>query len=225
MFFRGGEKMSKKYTSKEAKNMILDVASILFVEKGYEKTSISDIERGLNGLTRGAIYHHFSNKEEIIKAVVRRFIPDETTLLQVDTRTDLNGLEKIQELLIENLFNEEAGASMNLGYPLLNDPKYYSMYNAQIVAEIVPQIERYLIEGNQDGSLSVQQPRQMAEIIILLISTWFIPALFPTTMDTFFEKLTACSRVFAQSGINILSEEVMEEILTRLKMKMEEQND
>ena len=48
---------------------ILDVAQQLFLEKGYENTTIQDIVDGLGGLTKGAMYHHFKSKEEIMDAV------------------------------------------------------------------------------------------------------------------------------------------------------------
>ncbi|MGX7148449.1 hypothetical protein [Enterococcus ureasiticus] len=41
-----------------------------------------------------------------------------------------------------------------------------------------PQIERYINEGNKDGSLNVEYPKQVSEIIVLLLGTWFIVALF-----------------------------------------------
>ena len=47
------------------KEKILEVATNLFLEKGYKQTRISDIINGLDGLTKGAIYHHFESKEDI----------------------------------------------------------------------------------------------------------------------------------------------------------------
>lgn len=48
---------------------ILDVAQRLFLEKGYDQTTIQDIVDGLKGMTKGAVYHHFKSKEEIMSAV------------------------------------------------------------------------------------------------------------------------------------------------------------
>ena len=45
---------------------ILEVSQRLFMEKGYDNTTIQDIVNELGGLTKGAIYHHFKSKEEII---------------------------------------------------------------------------------------------------------------------------------------------------------------
>jgi len=47
---------------------IIRVAGRLFSKKGYAKTSVEDIVRKV-GVTRGAVYHHFSGKDAIFLAV------------------------------------------------------------------------------------------------------------------------------------------------------------
>ena len=48
---------------------ILTAAKRLFLEKGYDNTTIQDIVDELGGLTKGAVYHHFKSKEEIMDAL------------------------------------------------------------------------------------------------------------------------------------------------------------
>ncbi len=56
----------------ETVNLILETAMKLFVQKGYEHTSIQDIIDHLGGLSKGAIYHHFKSKEDILDAVTTK---------------------------------------------------------------------------------------------------------------------------------------------------------
>ena len=51
--------MARNKHPEETVHLILDVAFRLFMEKGYEHTSIQDIINHLGGLSKGAIYHHF----------------------------------------------------------------------------------------------------------------------------------------------------------------------
>ena len=51
---------------------ILDVSQRLFLEKGYDATTIQDIVDDLGGLTKGALYHHFRSKQEIMVALSQR---------------------------------------------------------------------------------------------------------------------------------------------------------
>lgn len=49
---------------------IQDTALRLFVERGYEKTSLRDISEEL-GVTKAALYYHFKSKEEILVTISR----------------------------------------------------------------------------------------------------------------------------------------------------------
>lgn len=65
------KKMSpRKSVDKElSREMILDVARILFVKDGYEHVSMRKIAKEL-GYSHGALYYHFKNKAELFYALV-----------------------------------------------------------------------------------------------------------------------------------------------------------
>ena len=73
---------------------ILDVAQKLFLEQGYEQTTIQDIVNNLGGMTKGAVYHHFKSKEEIINALADKMFLENNPFSIVKNRNDLNGLQK-----------------------------------------------------------------------------------------------------------------------------------
>lgn len=211
-----GDVIGKKYTAKEARNLILDTASVLFTKKGYEQTSISDIVAGLDGLTRGAVYHHFDSKYDIIVGITKRLIPEQELLASIDQRDDLTGLAKIQTLLLETMFNEDIAKATALSVSLIHDPTFSSIYNMQMCQVLAPKIESYIEAGNKDGSTNVPQPKHMAEMIILITSTWFIQSLFITTADTFFDKLKLAQYVLSKSGVDVISDEVYLTIVNQL---------
>lgn len=57
----------------DTKEYIIDQAFKLFLNKSYEAVSISDISKSI-GFTKGALYHHFLNKEELFKAVIDKYL-------------------------------------------------------------------------------------------------------------------------------------------------------
>ena len=73
-----------KYPEQTVK-LILDVSTRLFVEKGYEQTSLQDIINETK-LSKGAIYHHFSSKEEIFEAIFRRIGEENSVADRKSTR-------------------------------------------------------------------------------------------------------------------------------------------
>ena len=57
--------MARNKYPEETRKRIVDTAARLFMEKGYDHTSIQDIIDNLGGLTKGAIYHHLNLKKRL----------------------------------------------------------------------------------------------------------------------------------------------------------------
>lgn len=55
----------------DTKERIIDVALELFAQSGYLGTSMSDIAKQL-GITKGALYKHYTGKQEILDSIVDR---------------------------------------------------------------------------------------------------------------------------------------------------------
>ncbi len=55
----------------DTRERILDVALDLFIEKGYDKTSLREIAEQL-GVTKAALYYHFKSKQDILMALHSR---------------------------------------------------------------------------------------------------------------------------------------------------------
>ncbi|MEG0254594.1 TetR/AcrR family transcriptional regulator [Vagococcus sp.] len=216
--------MVKKYTAKEARTLILNAAADLFIEKGYTNTSISDIVERLDGLTKGAVYHHFKSKDDIIEAVARRFIPKNEIFEEIEIRDDLTGLEKIQETLFEGMFNQKTRKDSIKYYDLLNETTFYSIYIQMVNELTLNRLTQFIYEGNKDGSTKVERPEQMSEIILLLISTWFINALYVTTAENFFKKIDTASYLLRMGGVDVLSEDFIKRMIDSIKI-MEQEGD
>ena len=57
----------------DTREYIIEQAFSLFLSRSYEAVSINDISQAI-GLTKGALYHHFTNKEELFKAVIDKYL-------------------------------------------------------------------------------------------------------------------------------------------------------
>ena len=75
------ESMSKRAAQGRAtREQLVEVATRLFAERGYEDTSIEAV-LGAAGVSRGALYHHFAGKEALFEAVVSAVSDQVTTEL------------------------------------------------------------------------------------------------------------------------------------------------
>ena len=63
-------KTSKTSKGKASKATILLAARLLFAQKGFAATSLSDIEKAAD-TSRGVIYHYFRSKDDIIQDITR----------------------------------------------------------------------------------------------------------------------------------------------------------
>ena len=82
-----------KYPEVTVEKIIGSVTAVIY-GKGYDNTTIQDIVNELGGLTKGAIYHHFKSKEEIIDALGEKLFFDNNPFVTVQEQKHLNGLEK-----------------------------------------------------------------------------------------------------------------------------------
>lgn len=62
-------KTQKQLQGERTRQRIIEAAAQLFVRKGFYGTSIADLAQA-TGLTKGALYHHFENKDAIFFAVI-----------------------------------------------------------------------------------------------------------------------------------------------------------
>ena len=111
--------MARNKHPEETVEKILAVSAKLFMEKGYEHTTLQDIIDNLGGLTKGAIYHHFKGKEEILLAIADR-MGEQTEAWMRTVRDDpgLTGAEKLQKMFMEPVLREAvADGSIRTDYP------------------------------------------------------------------------------------------------------------
>jgi len=208
-----------KYPEETVKK-ILDTSLKLFLEKGYEQTTVLDIVENLGGLTRGAFYHHFKTKEEVLIAIFDRDDSEYSNdSYQKAKDADVtNGLERVKFFiryeLLKNIESEHHSAMTNLGLPLLSNPRFLAeiIKNNQAQANIfVPFIE----EGIADGSIKPCNPNFIAELGLLLINFWLIPSVFPCDREQSLEKIAFIKQIFEGIGVPIIDEDI-KKILSRV---------
>ena len=102
---------------------ILKAAQKLFLEKGYDNTTIQDIVDELGGLTKGAIYHHFKSKEDIMDALGDQMFFDHNPFEEIRSRKDLNGLQKMRTAMLRNLSDQERMEITRQAIPIMKNPR------------------------------------------------------------------------------------------------------
>ena len=185
---------------------ILDVSQRLFLEKGYENTTIQDIVDELGGLTKGAVYHHFKSKEEIMDAVGDRMFFSNNPFEAVRGRTDLNGLQKLREAVRLNQSDEERVRLTAQSIPIAKSPRLLQEMIVSNRKVLTPYFLELIEEGNRDGSMHTNYPREIAELLPLLTSLWLLPSVFPASREQMKRKFLFLGEMLEKMGVPLMDD-------------------
>ena len=202
--------MARNKYPEETVERILDTAQRLFLEKGYEQTTIQDIIDNLGGLTKGAIYHHFKSKEEIIDAVSDRMFFANNPFEAVRDRKDLNGLQKLREAIRLNQSDRERTNLTVQSIPISKNPRLLmEMINSNRKI-LTPYYQELLEEGNRDGSIHTEYAKEIAELMPLLTSLWMLPAVFPGAKEDMRHKFLFFGEMLEKMGVPLFDQEILQ---------------
>lgn len=210
-----------KYPEKTIE-LILDTSKELFLKNGYENTSIQDILENLKGLSKGAIYHHFKSKEAIFEAIsMREAEKNKIAFLQIKNNTNLNGADKLKEIIKFNITSEATRNIIKLCPNLLDNPKFLSMelkqmYDIFIPEFIVPIVE----EGVKDGSIKTNKPYELAESIMLFINIWMNPLIFQDDIERLTNKFEMINEFFKPYQLELFDEDCKKDFIELQKEKV-----
>ncbi len=187
---------------------ILDVSQRLFLEKGYENTTIQDIVDELGGLTKGAVYHHFKSKEEIMDAVGDRMFFSNNPFEAVRGRTDLNGLQKLREAVRLNQSDKERVRLTAQSIPIAKSPRLLQEMIISNRKVLTPYFLELIEEGNRDGSMHTAYPREIAELLPLLTSLWLLPSVYPASREQMKRKFLFLGEMLEKMGVPLMDDSI-----------------
>jgi len=205
--------MPRKNNPKQTVENILSVSAKLFIEKGYDQTSMQNIVDAL-GMSKGAIFHHFGSKEEIFKAVMdRRFELSERKankwLDEMAKHTPrLTARERIISLCELNLNDWEIHALDKV----LAQVKSPHIIVANMLGEVNKNatiLARLIREGIADGSIQTEFPDECAQVVFLLLNVWCDPIVFECDMRQVHRRLIFLQHILKTLGMDIITDRLI----------------
>lgn len=190
---------------------ILDVSQRLFYEKGYEKTSIQDIVNELGGLSKGAIYHHFKSKEDILCELEERIFKDNNPFAVVEKEKNLNGLQKLKYVIELNQKNQAMDENSQITeqfVPLLENPHILASTIQSNRKYLSPCFRKLIQEGIDDGSIKTKYAKELSELLPLM-ELWMMPSVFPASDEEIEHKFEFLKNMFEKMGLPIFDENVV----------------
>lgn len=143
---------------------ILEEAKRLFVSKNYADVTMLDIAEAAQ-VTKGALYHHFANKEALYVAMMLVYLQEKQVILRPAVERDGTCRERLYHLTLNFLnLSPEEQAMMKLvrrDINIFRDPIRNKLIRAYQAA-LSEQVEAIIRDGICDGELVDTDPRLLA---------------------------------------------------------------
>ncbi len=162
---------------------ILNAAQELFYEKGYEKATTREISQKV-GISKAALYHHFTNKEEILFKICLRaadeLINNMKQAISRNKNLDVPLKEKLKDIMLE--YATTYLKNKNFNKILLHEIEFLSPEKKRVIldkeTENVHQLRNFLKELMDQGVIKKFDPTVMTFSIISALHWlyfWFKP--------------------------------------------------
>jgi len=151
---------------------LLDIALNLCTTVGYDAMAIDQVTRAA-GVAKGTFYYHFSSKQDMLTALVARFVDDLFANLDATASTLIGtGAERFHALLGSATAWKTARVDDALAFvPLLYKPenlelrhRLFDSWTARTRGVFLPLVTR----GAQDGSFDVADAEATTDLVLAL---------------------------------------------------------
>lgn len=210
--------MLNNNSSNQTYEDILSTAYSFFIEKGYEKTSIQDIINEL-GISKGAIYHYFKSKEEILQSVLLLEKEKDNTYLDklIQEADGCNAQEKIKYVLNKIISDENINTTNRFLLNQTNNSKAIIQSIIQTVNIDSIKFFEIIKDGVKDGSLNTDFPKECSELLLLLCNIWLNPILFNRTYEETVNRFIFIQFTMKQLGVDVIDDELLDKVKNNLK--------
>lgn len=138
----------------ETRDRILDAALSVFAGKGYHRATVDDIVRA-SLTSKGAVYHHFANKEAIFVALVDDFAERLARAVATAISERHGGLAKVEGALTAALvtFRDNQRLARLILLEAISLGSVWETKRAEVHGRFVALIQGYLDEAVTEGAV------------------------------------------------------------------------
>lgn len=163
-------RITKKH--EERRTEILDVSEKLFGTKGYSKTTVNDILLMI-GIGKGTFYHYFKSKEEVMDAIVMRFIDMGVEAAQaIASDPNLKAPEKMFRIIMAQNQDQNRKEPILEQLHQVNNAEMHQKSLVETILQLTPVLTDVVKQGIEEGSFKTPYPKEAIEF--LLVSSQFL---------------------------------------------------
>ena len=187
---------------------IIETVAPIFNQNGYAATSLSDLTKA-TGLTKGAIYGNFENKEDLAMAALKFNIKKLLKRIEAHMAQGATSIEKL--LLLADFYRNYYDFSQELGgCPIINvgvDANHQNEALLEKVQHVIKLIERDLANIIEDG-------KAKGEIRKAIVSETYAKRFYSLLQGGTFMTHTLKDNSYIVDSANVISDVVNQQFKT-----------
>ena len=155
------------------RDAFVDAGSVLIQSKGYEQLSVQEI-LGSVGASKGAFYHYFDSKADLLEAVVEQMTEAATTaLMPVVDDPRLTALEKLDGVFsgIARWKGDRTELLLAVMEGWLTDDNAIvrEKFRQSVALRLTPVLARIVAQGQTEGTFRAGSPEDIARVLVTLM--------------------------------------------------------
>lgn len=153
------------------------------------------------GIGKGSIYYYFKSKEDIIDAVIERSYSTAIHDYFESVSRHTSAIEKLKTLFRSILAKEFRNSSRNIIVTLHVHEDLLLRHKMMMTAirTVSPILTGLLAEGQAEGSVHTDAPKESAEMIVALLTFLLDSSFFPADAEGIYRKLRLYASVLENS--------------------------
>ena len=157
-------------TAAERKTELAECALALFLSKGYEATTVVDV-LARTRLSKGAFYHHFRSKEDLLEAAMARLVSlGIAAMRDIVDNEELDEITRLKRLLIrmtewQHEMNVDA---INVDMLKPENAPLALRISSAMDKVMVPFFTGIIERGARKGEFDVPDPEVAAEVLLFV---------------------------------------------------------
>ena len=158
------------------KQELLKIAYRMFIEKGYENTSIDEIIAKA-GIAKGTYYYYFESKEATLEAVIEMMIEEEVGRAKAVLETSLPVPQKLVSV-IYSLRPAQDEQVIAKALDVTENIVMHEKVNRRIVEEAVPLLTEVVKEGISQGIFECTNIEERVRMLLIISQHIFDDGIF-----------------------------------------------
>lgn len=183
--------MKKVREGKIRRKEILSAARELFINKGYDQTSVDDILKIVD-IAKGTFYYYFSSKAEVLEVIILNIVDEGViraeTILKDKSIPPTN---RIMLAIMAQAPNFEGSDELKLAIHNVENTKLERLYLKEMLARMTPILQEPINEGMEQGMFHMIYPIETIESLLLLGHMMFDCDVFQWAKEDYARKIKA----------------------------------